>query len=71
MVISYHSLEDRLVKQQFQRLAREGVLQVLTRKVDASRPMRKLPRTRERAARRCASRRKLMPDPAPAERLAS
>ena len=32
MVLSYHSLEDRLVKQGFQRLAREGVLKMLTRK---------------------------------------
>jgi len=34
VVLSYHSLEDRLVKQQFQRLSREGVLRVLTRKVE-------------------------------------
>ena len=34
MVLSYHSLEDRLVKQQFQRLSREGVCAVLTRKVE-------------------------------------
>jgi len=34
VVLSYHSLEDRLVKQQFQRLSREGVLQVLTRHVE-------------------------------------
>ena len=33
-MLSYHSLEDRLVKQQFQRLSREGVLQVLTRNVE-------------------------------------
>lgn len=33
MVISYHSLEDRMVKRQFQRLGREGVVRVLTRKV--------------------------------------
>jgi 16S rRNA (cytosine1402-N4)-methyltransferase len=31
--LSYHSLEDRLVKQQFRRLADEGVVEVLTRKV--------------------------------------
>jgi 16S rRNA (cytosine1402-N4)-methyltransferase len=34
VVLSYHSLEDRLVKQQFQRLSREGVLRVLTRHVE-------------------------------------
>jgi 16S rRNA (cytosine1402-N4)-methyltransferase len=33
IVISYHSLEDRLVKQKFQQLARQGNLRVLTRKV--------------------------------------
>jgi 16S rRNA (cytosine1402-N4)-methyltransferase len=33
VVLSYHSLEDRLVKHAFQRLAREGTFRVLTRKV--------------------------------------
>jgi len=33
VVLSYHSLEDRLVKHAFQRLAREGVLKILTKKV--------------------------------------
>ncbi|MGH9678589.1 MAG: 16S rRNA (cytosine(1402)-N(4))-methyltransferase RsmH, partial [Candidatus Acidiferrales bacterium] len=33
VVLSYHSLEDRPVKQAFQRLAREGVLKILTKKV--------------------------------------
>jgi len=33
VVLSYHSLEDRLVKREFQRLARDGVLRILTKKV--------------------------------------
>jgi 16S rRNA (cytosine1402-N4)-methyltransferase len=33
IVLSYHSLEDRLVKHAFQRLAREGSFRVLTKKV--------------------------------------
>ena len=33
VVLSYHSLEDRAVKREFQRLAQEGTIKVLTRKV--------------------------------------
>lgn len=33
IVLSYHSLEDRLVKRAFQKYERDGVLKVLTRKV--------------------------------------
>jgi 16S rRNA (cytosine1402-N4)-methyltransferase len=33
VVLSYHSLEDRAVKQAFRRYDREGVLRVLTKKV--------------------------------------
>jgi 16S rRNA (cytosine1402-N4)-methyltransferase len=33
IVLSYHSLEDRLVKHEFQRLGRDGGFQVLTKKV--------------------------------------
>jgi 16S rRNA (cytosine1402-N4)-methyltransferase len=33
VVLSYHSLEDRMVKQEFRRLDDEGVVNVLTRKV--------------------------------------
>ena len=33
VVLSYHSLEDRLVKRAFQRLGQEGTLKVLTKKV--------------------------------------
>ena len=32
-MLSYHSLEDRPVKQAFQRLAQEGTLKILTKKV--------------------------------------
>jgi len=32
-MLSYHSLEDRPVKQCFQRLAHDGVLKILTKKV--------------------------------------
>jgi 16S rRNA (cytosine1402-N4)-methyltransferase len=32
-ILSYHSLEDRMVKQEFRRLAAEGLINVLTRKV--------------------------------------
>jgi 16S rRNA (cytosine1402-N4)-methyltransferase len=33
IVLSYHSLEDRVVKHEFQRLAREGGYEVLTKKI--------------------------------------
>ncbi len=33
VVLSYHSLEDRMVKQEFRRLSGQGVVEVLTRKV--------------------------------------
>jgi 16S rRNA (cytosine1402-N4)-methyltransferase len=33
VMLSYHSLEDRLVKRQFQRLAQQGMLRILTKKV--------------------------------------
>jgi 16S rRNA (cytosine1402-N4)-methyltransferase len=33
VVLSYHSLEDRRVKHAFQRLAAEGVVKILTKKV--------------------------------------
>lgn len=32
-MLSYHSLEDRQVKQSFQRFAQQGVLKILTKKV--------------------------------------
>jgi 16S rRNA (cytosine1402-N4)-methyltransferase len=33
IVLSYHSLEDRVVKHEFQRLARESEFQILTKKI--------------------------------------
>ena len=69
VVLSYHSLEDRMVKQEFRRLGAEGVLNVLTRKVlrpgDAEIALN--PRARS-AKMRVAE--KLMPV-RPAEKLAS
>jgi 16S rRNA (cytosine1402-N4)-methyltransferase len=32
-MLSYHSLEDRQVKQSFRQLARQGALKILTKKV--------------------------------------
>jgi len=69
VVLSYHSLEDRMVKQEFRRLAADGVVQVLTRKVvtPSEREIAANPRARS-AKMRVAE--KLMPA-APAEMLAS
>jgi 16S rRNA (cytosine1402-N4)-methyltransferase len=59
VVLSYHSLEDRAVKQAFQRLAQEGVLTILTKKVvrPSDEEIRANPRARSaklRAAERTA-----------------
>jgi 16S rRNA (cytosine1402-N4)-methyltransferase len=69
VVLSYHSLEDRMVKQEFRRLGAEGVLNVLTRKVlrPSDGEIAANPRARS-AKMRVAE--KLMPV-APAEKLAS
>ena len=69
VVLSYHSLEDRMVKQEFRRLSGQGAVAVLTRKVirPAEREIAANPRARS-AKMRVAE--KLMPWQ-PAEKLAS
>jgi len=69
VVLSYHSLEDRMVKQGFRRLSGQGAVAVLTRKVirPTEREIAANPRARS-AKMRVAE--KLMPSQ-PAEKLAS
>ncbi len=68
VILSYHSLEDRLVKKEFQRLAREGLLKVLTKKVvrPAAAEIRSNPRARSaklRVAERTAQKNPATPSP--------
>jgi 16S rRNA (cytosine1402-N4)-methyltransferase len=65
VVLSYHSLEDRLVKQSFQLYAAQGLLQVLTKKViqPTADEVRRNPRARS-AKMRVAEKRALEPTPA-------
>jgi 16S rRNA (cytosine1402-N4)-methyltransferase len=69
VVLSYHSLEDRMVKQEFRRLAGEGVLNVLTRKVVRPSEAEIAANPRARSAKMRVAE-KLMPA-LPAEKLAS
>jgi len=69
VVLSYHSLEDRMVKQEFRRLAGEGVVNVLTRKVVRPSEAEIAANPRARSAKMRVAE-KLMPA-GPAEKLAS
>jgi 16S rRNA (cytosine1402-N4)-methyltransferase len=69
VVLSYHSLEDRMVKQEFRRWSGQGVVEVLTRKVVRPTEQEIAANPRARSAKlRVAER--LMPA-TPAEKLAS
>jgi 16S rRNA (cytosine1402-N4)-methyltransferase len=68
VVVSYHSLEDRMVKREFQRLAREGVIKVLTKHViqPTQQEIRANPRARSakmRVAEKRAPKQTLAPQP--------
>jgi 16S rRNA (cytosine1402-N4)-methyltransferase len=69
VVLSYHSLEDRMVKQEFRRLGSERVLNVLTRKVLRPSDAEIAANPRARSAKMRVAE-KLMPV-APAAKLAS
>lgn len=69
VVISYHSLEDRLVKRQFQQKSREGVLRLLTRKVVRPSEAEIAANRRARSAKMRVAE-KLPPTSSPAESLA-
>jgi 16S rRNA (cytosine1402-N4)-methyltransferase len=51
VVLSYHSLEDRVVKQAFQLGAREGQLEIITRKVIQTSEAESLANPRARSAK--------------------
>jgi 16S rRNA (cytosine1402-N4)-methyltransferase len=69
VVLSYHSLEDRMVKQAFRRFSGAGVLNVLTRKVVRPGDAEIAANPRARSAKMRVAE-KLMPA-GPAEKLAS
>ena len=69
LVLSYHSLEDRLVKQAFRRMAQEGVLNILTKKVVQPQEQETRANPRARSAKlRVAERTSRMVSDASAER---
>ena len=69
VVLSYHSLEDRMVKQEFRRWSGQGVVEVLTRKVVRPTEQEIAANPRARSAKLRAAER-VMPE-TPAEKLAS
>jgi 16S rRNA (cytosine1402-N4)-methyltransferase len=69
-IISYHSLEDRLVKQQFRQKSRDGVLEILTRRVVIPSDSEIAANPRARSAKMRVAQ-KLRPAELPAEELAS
>jgi 16S rRNA (cytosine1402-N4)-methyltransferase len=66
VVLSYHSLEDRMVKQKFQQLSREGEFEVLTRKVARPSDAEIAANPRARSAKMRVAE-KSMPEPSSAE----
>ena len=66
VVLSYHSLEDRMVKQEFQQLSREGEFEVLTRKVVRPSDAEIAANPRARSAKMRVAE-KSMPEPSSAE----
>ncbi len=69
VMLSYHSLEDRMVKQEFRRLAGEGLVKLLTRKVVRPTERERAANPRARSAKMRVAE-KLVPA-APAEKLVS
>lgn len=70
IVLSYHSLEDRLVKQAFRRLAQQGVVKVLTKHVVIPAPEETRMNPRARSAKMRVAE-KLFPPAAGAEKSAA
>ncbi len=57
VTLSYHSLEDRMIKQSFKEKAQEGLLKILTKKVIFASPEEEKVNPRSRSAKlRCAER---------------
>ena len=65
VILSYHSLEDRLVKREFRRLGQEGVVKILTRKVVQPSAAETRANRRARSAKMRVAEKKLVPTPPP------